>query len=220
MGVKIHKDHPVESTNRELDLGIDSASIDAHFKEDLNRANEFKALADSLHAILPEDERDEFAIDPINFKSKSLLFRGLTKSKIDQLKIDGEFKPQDGDLAAGRGVFLSDSPLSAFQYQKNEAIAVFRRADLALSNDSIVKAGSAQYRKRIQDLLEGLSPEDRRTRVYTVDETMDLSYTPKEGATGNNVSLRRPQPFSAVKTLLTYSDGRFEPRAIEDILGA
>lgn len=194
-------------------------AIDDRFKDKPDKGKEFKLFAGSVWSILSESERAEFARDPINFRSKELLFRGLTSEKVAQLKIDGEFKTHSGEQAAGTGVFLFDSPFSTFQYESH-TIAVFERSRLALLDGRIVEAGSREYHDRVAALLGGLTPDGRKLSVWTVDEEMDLAYKSNRNSEVLNVSLRKPQPLSAVKAFLTYENGGFVAKTMDDLLAA
>lgn len=197
---------------------INAQEVDEYFEAYPERADEFLDFARNLYTVLPEGEREEFAKHPTTFTSKQFLFRGLTMEKAKDLRSRKELLPQSGDLGAGTGVFLSDSPISAFQYQQKEVIAIFDRNELDLMGDTIIEAATAEYKQRIEELLSGLTPSERRAAVYEVDDKMDLAYKPKEGATGKNVSLRKKQPLSAVHSFLSFKNGQYVSMTVGEFL--
>lgn len=67
----------------------------------------YKEIVRSLYPSLNSEEQQQILEDPINFTSKSHLFRGLDRPTTAEFMISGEMQPQDGEYG-GRAVYTSD----------------------------------------------------------------------------------------------------------------
>ena len=172
------------------------------------RVQEYIAFAETIFSVLPENEKKAFCEDPINFVSQEYVFRGLTKEKYSELLKSQEYEIQGGQLGSGTGVFFSNSPFAAFDYQTKGVIAVIKRTDLKLKDDKIYEVGSDEYNEKMQNELNKFPESERSLASYSVGDIVDASErTKSKNNNERNIITRLNQPISVTEEFLVYENG-------------
>lgn len=81
-----------------------------------DRIREFVEFAEIILGFLPEQEKESFKKDPIQFTSETYYFRGLSSEQLKECLETHIYRPQRGEFGS-RGVFVTNRPYSAFTYQ-------------------------------------------------------------------------------------------------------
>ena len=170
---------------------------------DPEKAREFTAFAKALLHHLSPEEAQQFAVSPVEFVSREMVFRGLDLHKYRDLLQSGSFRPQAGEMG-GEGVYFSNSPYSASTYQTNGAVAVVPRNRLIpCTEHGIMDVGSEMYQRENERYLASIPASERREAAYTIDNRWDV-----EGRSSladervHNIVMRRAQPVSVARVYL------------------
>jgi len=179
-------------------------------------AERYRGLFRNVYELLPENERESFLANPIDFISGQVLFRGMGRRKVAELLSEGKMLPESGDYS-GTAVFATDGPVGAIDFvSKDGALAVIDPEKIDyLEQGKIYDAGSEELRRLEQARLASLPPKDRALASYAVADNWDTRSTYVPGRPWHTVALRREQPLAAVARLVTYKPGSEEPATLD-----
>lgn len=166
------------------------------------KADSYSRLLAHLTSILPANEAQQLAEDPLMFVSKKYLFRGMSVDALRHAEECGFYEPQPGEMW-GIAVYTSNSPYAAFSHNKGAVVVLDKGKLKYASKDGIVDVGSDLYQVGNAQYLEGLPPREAKDAVYTMDNRWDISrQAPGGNPNARIVELRNPQPFTATRAKL------------------
>lgn len=207
MGLSLEM-HP----NLTLELGIEKkkkllAAIAREkklFPLEEERIELFRQLVSKIFDILPEDEQESFAENPTDYRSQRFLFRGLDHDKTTQLLQDEKMIPQAGQYGS-EAVFFTDNPLGAASFMPPDgSLVIIDRKNVSYLRDgeSPSNVSDPEFKKKFNQRLESLPPEDQREAAYTGINNWDTEEPYSAGRTWKIVALRREQPLTAISAML------------------
>ena len=174
------------------------------FPLEQERIGLYRQLVGRIFDALPEDEQEEFVDDPIEFRSRQLLFRGLDHEKTRQFLKDEKLSPQPGQYG-GEAVFFSDSPLGAASFMPPDGSLVIVDRDDAVYLDK--KKGASDisdkdFKKEVRDYIDALPESERKMAQYSAHNRWDTTEPYSAGRGWKIIALRSEQPLGSVKEML------------------
>lgn len=201
------------------DLDLNEAALLSAFPQP-ERFSEALSFSFALLRLLPENERKTFCIDPLNFVSETVVFRGLTPEKYQKLMVEKTYMPESGHFGT-KGVYFSNSPFAAFSFQNKGVIAVVERRRIqTLNGNGFHEVGSDSYKRHTDDYIANLSPTltrvERSNALYSADDGLDLiERVNSSNRSERNLVARLPQPIAITGVFLKWDGTGFQPAYLE-----
>ncbi|MEK7520247.1 MAG: hypothetical protein AAB581_03350 [Patescibacteria group bacterium] len=214
----MERERASEVTDGVLNVAVNRDAIRyAVAREQIGREREYEyaEYIQLLIKYLSENEQKDCGKNPIDFVSADTLFRGLNREAYEEIKLTQRYPVQKGQLAE-EGVFLSNSPYTAFTFTRLEdgIIAVVDKNKLVYKDEhGIMEVGSEEYKSGVQALLTFLAQKGTNDKdtLYTINNYWDLSSRNHgQNPLGRTVAMRLPQPITATKVFLVLENGVHE----------
>lgn len=173
------------------------------FPLEKERIELFRKLVMAIYDALPDEERLAFVEDPLQFRSDTLLFRGLDRKKTLRMLVDGKMTPQAGQYAS-EAVFFCDNPFGAAQFMPPDgSLVVLDRASAAYMDPATSPRDiSDPDLQRELDQYIASQPEERRSDAqYTAINQFDTEELFSANRNWKIVALRKEQPLASVSAV-------------------